>query len=169
MFIDILSQPFEATSLSVASKVCFAVVFLLAAKNWRHNPSVFIISSILFVNFVLANNVLVELLSEPSQPDENFYLRWVTYDALSIVSVILWHLVLRVKIEKITKVSMWLLLGNTIYYLAMHLDIIVNGNREPWLLWTLYTPTIHLVELVVAFGLFWFAFKSFTYKQPVTQ
>lgn len=169
MFIDILLQPDVATIISVISMVIFAVVFLFSAKNWRENPSAFIISSILFVNFVLANNALVNVLSAPTQPDNDFYLRWVRYDAFSIISVVLLHLVLRVKIEKITKICMWLLLANTIYYLAMHLDIIVNGNREPWMLWTLYTPVIHLVELSVGVSLFWFTAKNFTLKKSVTQ
>lgn len=169
MIIDILSQPTVATTISVISMVIFAVVFLLSAKSWRVSSSVFIISSILFVNFVLANNALVEVLSTPTQPDNDFYLRWVRYDAFSIIAVVLLHLVLRVKIEKTTKICMWLLLANTIYYLAMHLDIIVDGNREPWLLWTLYTPTIHLVELSVAVILFWFAAKNFTFEKSVTQ
>jgi hypothetical protein len=169
MFIDILSQPIVATTISVISMVIFAVVFLFSAKNWRVIPSVFIISTVLFVNFVLANNALVNVLSAPTQPDSDFYLRWVRYDAFSIISVVLLHLVLRVKIEKITKICMWLLLANTIYYLAMHLDIIVNGNRDPWLLWTLYTPVIHLVELSVAVSLFWFTAKNFTLKKSVTQ
>lgn len=131
----------------------FVVAFYLCYKNWRHSPSIFIVAAVLFVNFVLANNVLFDLLKNSSEPDYNFYLRWVQYDAISIISIIMLHLIFGVKSTVTTRVVMWLLFTNTLYYLAMHVDIIVNGNREPWWLWTLYTPTVHIIELIISLAL----------------
>ena len=169
MFIDILSQPEVATIISLIVMFSFVIAFLFAYKNWRKYPSVFIVSSVLFVNFILANNALYVLLAGSSAPDMDFYLRWVKYDAISIITIIALHLIFRVKVSLVAKVTMWLLLCNTVYYLAMHVDIMLIGNRESWLLWTLYTPTVHMVELVIAIGLIWQTARNTFFNKPVTQ
>ncbi len=169
MFIDILSQPIVATTISLIVMFGFVIAFLFAYKNWRKHPSVFIVSSVLFVNFVLANNALFALLANSSSPDIDFYLRWVKYDAISIITIIVLHLIFRVKVSVVAKVTMWLLVCNTAYYFAMHVDIILNGNRESWLLWTLYTPTVHIVELIIATGLTWQTARNSFFNKPVTQ
>jgi|GEM_PF-2017275 len=166
MLIDILSQPNIATGISIFTMLCFAAAFLLAYKNWRSNSSVFIVSSVLFVNFVIANNALFNLLTNSSTPDQNFYLRWIQYDAISIVAIIAIHLILRVKNSTTAKAAMWLLLSNSIYYAAMHIDIILLGNREPWLLWTLYTPVVHLVEVAIAATLIYSTVTNHFHNQP---
>jgi hypothetical protein len=169
MFIDILSHPYVAMTISLIVMFSFVIAFLFSCKNWRNYPSVFIVSSILFVNFVLANNALYALLADSSIPDMDFYLRWVKYDAISIITIISLHLIFRVKVSTVAKVTMWLLLCNTAYYFAMHVDIMVNGNREPWLLWSLYTPTVHIIELSIAFGLTWQAARNSFLNKTATQ
>ena len=154
MYVDILAQQDVATTISIFITLSFTVAFFLAYRGWRDNSSVFIISAVLFVDFVLANNALYDILvaTEITDP-ENFYLRWVQYDALAIIAIIVCHLIFRVKLQKITMFTMYLLMANAVMYLAMHLDIIIYGNREPWWLWTLYTPFVHLVELIIATSL----------------
>jgi hypothetical protein len=150
MFFDLLSRPEVATSISVLIMLCFVGAFCFAYKNWRGNPSVFISSAALLVNFVIANNALYEILGDPKVPTLNFYLKWVEYNAITIIFIIVTHLILRVKHHKLTVFMICLLFINVIAYLSMHIDIILNGNREPWWLWQIYTPLVNTTELCIA-------------------
>lgn len=150
MFYKLLSHPDIGQYISIFITICFVVAFCLAYKNWRSNPSVFITSAILFLNFAVANNALYEFLAATEPDYENYYLNWVGYNALSIVAIITIHLLARIKHDKISVVAMYLLLINVIMYMAMHIDIIIQGNRQPWLLWSLYGPTVNLSEISTA-------------------
>ena len=161
MFVNIIAQPDVATAISLFVTFSFVIAFIVAYKNCRNNPSVFIIGAVLFVDFVLANNALYNFLAETVITDpESFYLRWVQYDALAIICTIVCHLIFRVRHERVTMVIMYLLMFNAGMCIAMHLDIIVNGNREPWWLWTLYTPCVHLIELTIAVSLIWVSIRD---------
>ncbi|NQZ24461.1 MAG: hypothetical protein HRT53_20745 [Colwellia sp.] len=150
MFFDLLSQPEVATTISIIIMLCFVGAFFCAYKNWRNNPSVFITSLALAANFVIANNALYEILGNPEVPTLDFYLKWVEYNSLTIIFIILSHLILRVKHHKLSVSIMYLLLVNIIAYLSMHIDIILNGNREAWWLWHAYTPVVNFTELLIA-------------------
>jgi hypothetical protein len=169
MFFNLLSHPDIGIFISLFITASFVAAFAFAYKNWRHSPSVFITSSILFINFVLANNALYEFV-ESSNPDiANYYLNWVGYNALTIIAIIVVHIFVRTKHHKITITSMYLLLVNVIMYLAMHNDIILNGNREPWLLWSLYTPVVNITEIGLAFMLITHSVYFLYFKQHKTQ
>ena len=150
MFIDILEQPEVAFMIDLVTMLGFIIALVFAYKNCRDNPSVFILASILVANFVIANNALYSMILGPSEPDGNYYLRWVQYDSLTIIATIVIHLITRIEHHKLTKTAMYLLMVNIAVYMSMHIDIIVNGNREPWMLWTLYTPIVHLIELSIS-------------------
>ena len=150
MYFDLLNNPDTVKLIDFLVMLGFIGVFVLSYKNWRVNPSVFICGIILFSCFVVANNTFEYFwLTDNTQPDYNFYLRWLEYDVLAIISIITVHLVTRVKLHKATFAIMYLLAINTITYLAMHIDIMVLENRESWWLWTWYTPSTLLVELSI--------------------
>ena len=164
LILDALEQPNVAATISVFIMLSFAVALYLSYKNWKENPSVFIISATLFVNFFIANNALYEFLVE-SKPDIDFYLRWVQYDSITIIATIVAHYICKVKHHKITSMLMYFLSVNICMYLALHIDIIENGNREPWWLWTLYTPVVNCVELVIAFSIIIYSKRSLKNNQ----
>lgn len=149
-FLDALSKPEITATISVLIMLSFALAFYFSYQNNKSNPSVFIISAALFINFVIANNALYEFLAE-RKPDVDYYLRWVQYDSLTIIGSVIAHYIFKVKHHKLTSILMYLLLVNICMYMAVHIDIIEHGNREPWWLWTLYTPVINSVEIVIAF------------------
>jgi len=151
MFYNLLSHPELGTYISLFITASFVVAFVFAYKNWRNSPSVFITSAVLFVNFVLANNALYDFIESAAPDYENYYLNWVGYNALSIIAVIVTHIFVRTKHHKLTITAMYMLLINVIMYLAMHIDIILRGNRESWLLWELYTPIVNMTEIGLAF------------------
>jgi len=150
MYFDLLLQPETAKTISIIIMLCFVGAFFCAYKNWHNNQSVFITSAALAANFVIANNALYEILGNPSVPALDFYLKWVEYNSLTIIFIILSHLILRVKHHKLSVSIMYLLLINVIAYLSMHIDIIINGNTKAWWLWDVYTPTVNLTELIIA-------------------
>jgi hypothetical protein len=150
MFFNLLSHPEIGLYISLFITACFVIAFVFSYKNCRVNPSVFITSAVLFINFVIANNALYAFIENPEPNIENYYINWVGYNALSIIAIIVTHLVMRTKHHVVSLVSMYLLLINVIMYLSMHIDIIINGNREPWLLWQLYTPVVNVSEIGLA-------------------
>ncbi|PCH95371.1 MAG: hypothetical protein COB83_09015 [Gammaproteobacteria bacterium] len=152
MYLDVLSDKLTIQTLSVCITFLYLAAFYLSAKNWRGSPSVFILASILFVNFFIANNSLYGLLFEERDiPTEVYYLNWLRDDAISIIITILGHLILRVKIQKITACALWILVINTVLYAAMHIDIVVLNNRtEPWWLWSIYSVVVNSVEFLIA-------------------
>ncbi len=152
MYLDVLSDKLTIQTLSFCITFLYLTAFYLSAKNWRCSPSVFILASILFVNFFIANNSLYSLLFEERDiPTEIYYLNWLRDDAISIIITILGHLILRVKIQTITAFALWVLVINTILYAAMHIDIVVLNNRtEPWWLWSIYSVVVNVVEFLVA-------------------
>jgi hypothetical protein len=154
MYFDLLNNLEISQILDITVTLGFIGAFLLSYKNWRGNPSVFITSVILFGCFVVANNAFNYFLaSDNSQPDYHFYLRWLEYDVLAIIAIIIVHLITRVKFHKVTSLTMYLLAINTITYLAMHIDIMVLENRESWWLWSLYSPSTLLVEFAIIISL----------------
>ncbi len=150
MYLEFLSQANIVMAISIVIMLAFIVALFFAYKNYCNNVSVFITSSVLVANFVIANNVVYEMLAITAPAGPDFYLRWVQYNALSIIAIIAIHLALGVKHHKISLVTMYLLLINVIMYLAMHIDIILNGNRTPWLLWYVYTPVVNITEISIA-------------------
>lgn len=150
MFFNLLSHPEIGLYISLFITACFVIAFVLSYKNYGTNPSVFITSAVLFVNFAIANNALYVFLENPEPNIQNYYINWVGYNALSIIAIIVTHMIMRIRHHMVSVLSMYLLLVNVIMYLSMHIDIIINGNREPWLLWQLYTPVVNFSEMGLA-------------------
>ncbi|MDO6426194.1 hypothetical protein Q4489_04180 [Thalassotalea sp. 1_MG-2023] len=152
MYLDLITDKITIQALSVVITFLYLVAFILSAKNWRSSPSVFLLSCILFVNFFIANNSLYGLLFEERDiPTEVYYLNWLRDDVISIIATILSHLILRVKVQKITVFALWVLVINTVMYATMHIDIVVLNNRtEPWWLWGIYSVVVNTVEFIVA-------------------
>lgn len=150
MYFDLLNNPETAQIIDLLVMLGFIGVFILSYKNWRINPSVFITSVILFGCFVIANNTFEYFwLSDNTQSDYSFYLRWLQFDVLAIIAIISIHLITRIRFHKATSATMYLLAINTVTYLSMHIDIMVLENRDAWWLWTWYTPSILLVEFAI--------------------
>ena len=150
MYLDFLSQADVVKAISISITLAFIVSIVVAYKNCRNNPSVFIAAAVLAANFVIANNAVYEMLGFGPKQDLDFYLRWVEYNSLTIIAIIVIHLLTNIKHHKITVFSMYLLQINIIAYIAMHVDIIVKGNREPWILWQIYTPVVNVTEISIA-------------------
>ncbi|MDC9500261.1 hypothetical protein [Pseudoalteromonas sp. Angola-18] len=58
--------------------------------------------------------------------------------------------------------STYLLFGlsiNSLLFLAMHIDVFVRGNYEPWWFWSVYTVVINMMDIIMV-GIF-FVKKDF--------
>lgn len=129
----------------------FLVALLLSVKNWREQKSIFIASAIITLKIVLTADTLSLFVDVDSYSGTDYYLRWIQFDSLSIISIIIIHLLFRVRHSRMTSVIMYLLTVHVFLYLAMHVDIIENGNRTSWWLWDLYTPAFSIINLSIAF------------------
>ncbi|WDD99864.1 hypothetical protein [Thalassomonas actiniarum] len=127
----------------------FLAAFLLLAKNWREQKSVFIVSGILLLNIIITAETFSIFIDMDTYSGTDFYLRWVQFDSLSIIAIIIIHLLFRIPHSRVASVVMYLLIINVFFFLAMHIDIIESGNRTHWWLWDLYTPTINIVRLSI--------------------
>ncbi|MEL0633432.1 hypothetical protein V6237_11675 [Pseudoalteromonas carrageenovora] len=50
------------------------------------------------------------------------------------------------------RMSTYLLLGlsiNSLLFLAMHIDVFVCGNYEPWWFWSFYTVVINMMDIIM--------------------
>lgn len=50
------------------------------------------------------------------------------------------------------RISTYLLFGlsiNSLLFLAMHIDVFVRGNYEPWWLWSVYTIVINMMDIIM--------------------
>lgn len=150
MYFEVLADKNLGQILDVIVTLLFLVAFFLSAKNWRSSPSVFILSTILFVSFFISHNALVSMLTSEKLLAEVYYLNWLRDDAIAIIMTIAGHLILRVKVQKITALALWLLVINSATYAAMHIDIVILNNRtEPWWLWNIYSVVVNLVEFSI--------------------
>ena len=60
------------------------------------------------------------------------------------------------------RISTYLLFGlsiNSLLFLAMHIDVFVRGNYEPWWFWSVYTVVINMMDIIMV-GIF-FVKKDF--------
>ena len=77
------------------------------------------------------------------------YLIWFLYDLLTL-AVVLFPLLLRSRLGLVIKpASVYIFIGlivNAILFLAMYVDINVLDNKEPWMLWSIYSFTVNVVD-----------------------
>ncbi|WP_281555900.1 hypothetical protein [Thalassomonas sp. RHCl1] len=128
----------------------YFAAFLLSAKNWREQKSVFIASAILALNILITSDSFQIFIDMDTYAGTDFYLRWIEFESLSIIAIIIIHLLFRIPHSRVTSFVMYLLTINVFFHLAMHIDIIENRNRTSWWLWDLYTPTMNIVTLSIA-------------------
>ena len=128
----------------------FLSAFLLSARNWREQKSIFIASAILALNFVVTGSTFQLFIDMDTYKGTDFYLRWIEFDSLSIIAIIISHLLFRIEHSRVTSIAMYLFTINVFFHLAMHIDIMESGNRVSWWLWDLYTPAINIISLSMA-------------------
>ncbi|WP_158684636.1 hypothetical protein [Pseudoalteromonas sp. T1lg48] len=72
---------------------------------------------------------------------------WASADLLTIVALFIVQ-GRRVKIPVLYYCAVGLVL-NAMLHIVMHLDIVIQGNREPWWLWSLYSIGINLNDALM--------------------
>ena len=77
------------------------------------------------------------------------YLNWFLYDLITILVISFWLLVKSVKLFTASIYVIAGLLLNASFMLSMHYDIFILGNREPWLLWSVFSIGVNLLDLMM--------------------
>jgi len=80
------------------------------------------------------------------------YLDWALYD----FSTLIFLFVTYQSIKKTTPSFLYLICGllvNMSLLLAMHIDVFIYNNQEYWLLWSIYTFGVNLIDLIMIVAL----------------
>ena len=101
------------------------------------------VSAIMFASYYFS-----DLFHDLSSGTE-IYFTWFIYDLLTLL-VVLFPLLFKRRLNLILKpASIYIFIGlivNAILFLAMFIDMNLLGNREPWLLWSIYSFTVNAVD-----------------------
>lgn len=101
------------------------------------------VSAIMFASYYFS-----DLFHDLSSGTE-IYFTWFIYDLLTLL-VVLFPLLFKRRLNLILKpASIYIFFGlivNAILFLAMFIDMNLLGNREPWLLWSIYSFTVNAVD-----------------------
>jgi hypothetical protein len=75
------------------------------------------------------------------------YIELFCYDVVTLFFILFLRYYLPEK-----RISTYLLFGlsiNSLLFLAMHIDVFVRGNYEPWWLWSVYTIVINMMDIIM--------------------
>lgn len=75
------------------------------------------------------------------------YIELFCYDVVTLFFILFLRYFLPEK-----RISTYLLFGlsiNSLLFLAMHIDVFVRGNYEPWWFWSVYTVVINMVDIIM--------------------
>lgn len=153
MILESLQNVELAKTINSFIVLLFLWGFFMSYKNWRSNPSVFILASVFLASFTFGSNVFNEyVLHLDETPIEYYYLDYIRDDLLAIVAVMLAHFALKINVQKVTVITLSILLLNSLMYAFMHIDIVELQNKTaPWTWWdSFYTVFINAIEILVA-------------------
>jgi len=82
----------------------------------------------------------------------SFYLNFALYDIATITALLCLYKI----VKKTTPSFLYLILGlsiNTIFFLLMHIDLIIYENKEQWWLWDAYIYSVNLIDFIMIVAL----------------
>ncbi|MCF2862815.1 MULTISPECIES: hypothetical protein [Pseudoalteromonas] len=104
---------------------------------------------LLWVSFVMAVSYFISDHFHNFFTSADTYMTWVMYD---LVTLALISVIFAFKSPKASPGVVYVVIGlsfNTSLFLAMHYDIVIQGNVTPWWLWSLYSIGMNLSDLTM--------------------
>ena len=104
-------------------------------------------SFIMFLSYFTSDD-LFNLFALPE-----IYITWFIYDVVTLGLIAIFYAYFRCNPSVGVK---YLYLGlslNSFLFLAMHIDIVITGNKERWILWDLYSIGVNLIDFMMIFAL----------------
>jgi NhaP-type Na+/H+ or K+/H+ antiporter len=111
----------------------------------KKDLSVLISSFLVFISYFTSDHFLDFWVVDNTK----FYIQYFYYDLATVFVIFCAHLVTRTKTSKVSYYVYCGLVANSIFFLAMHIDIFVHGNKEPWWLWNLYAIAVNIIDFIM--------------------
>ncbi|MDE3272972.1 hypothetical protein [Pseudoalteromonas sp. G4] len=127
------------------------LMFFLGQKD----KSIILTSLIMFISYYISGE-WHWLIDDKS----DVYLLWIAFDYITILFISLSHKLAKLKSNSAVKYIYFCLFINSMLFLGMHVDVIVNENTEPWWYWNLYSYGMILIDFSMAASLV--IFRDFT-------
>ncbi|BBN82880.1 hypothetical protein PA25_28650 [Pseudoalteromonas sp. A25] len=124
--------------LAFALNVSFALLKVI--KNY----SLLITSGSMALSYFLSNH-FYEAIRVATSP----YLVWLVYDLVTMGCIWSCHKLFTAKPTLAYFYVMFGLMANSFMFIAMHFDRKVVENSEPWILWTIYSISINVFDLMM--------------------
>jgi len=138
MYLDSITG--QLVGIFIEWGVLMAFLFNLSTSINKVDKSPLILSAIMALSYFATD--VIKLSDAP-------YLNWFLYDLITILVISFWLLVKSVKLFTASIYVIAGLLLNASFMLSMHYDIFILGNREPWLLWSVFSIGVNLLDLMM--------------------
>jgi len=138
MYLDSITG--QLVGIFIEWGVLMAFLFNLSTSINKVDKSPLILSAIMALSYFVTD--VIKLSDAP-------YLNWFLYDLITILVLSFWLLVKSVKLFTASIYVIAGLLLNASFMLSMHYDIFILGNREPWLLWSVFSIGVNLLDLMM--------------------
>jgi len=83
----------------------------------------------------------------------DIYFTWFIYDIVTLGLIVTFALFYK---HRPSTGVVYIYIGlsvNSILFFAMHIDILVLGNKEHWFLWDIYSAGVNIFDFIMIFGL----------------
>lgn len=124
----------------------FLMAFLYNLVSYLNNPD----KKLVQLAFIVT---LSYFLSGVYQLSENFYFNLVFYDLATLLVIALWVFLFDVKTFPAFYYIFIGLTCNATLAAAMYYDIYILQNREPWLLWSVYSFGTNIIDILMVLAL----------------
>lgn len=131
--------------ITITSNIAYALLFIYHFVKKQSNKSLMILAGCLCLSMVL-NHVFISYRDSLDMAGEvylslivNYYLVMLILNAIVIVSIALLHQVLKVPCHYVVRYIFRCMLISIALNMALHFDVMIVGNKEPYELWTLYS------------------------------
>lgn len=146
-----LTEFFGFFSLSAFAMWGFLMAFFfnlfVYSLDIKRDSTLLLSSFIMMISYTASDYFLTWISVRTSD-----YFDWALYDLATVATLMLAYLLLK----KTSSSFLYLILGlsiNTLFFLAMYLDVFIFGNQKPWLLWDIYTYTVNIIDLIMIVAL----------------
>ncbi|MBQ4799609.1 hypothetical protein J8L73_10800 [Pseudoalteromonas sp. MMG006] len=137
---NLLIPPEVSIYIGVFVQWSFLMAFLYSLATSINNPQkqAVWLSLVMVVSYCLSTIIDIYNFS---------YIELFCYDVITLFFILFLRYYLPEK-----RISTYLLFGlsiNSLLFLAMHIDVFVRGNYEPWWFWSLYTVVINIMDIIM--------------------
>ncbi len=147
---NVLIPPEVSVYIGVLVQWGFLMAFLYSLTTSINNPT----KQAVWLSLVMAISYCFSFFIDIY---DITYIELFCYDVVTLFFIFFLRYYLPEK-----RISTYLLFGlsiNSILFLAMHIDVFVRGNYEPWWFWSVYTVVINMMDIIMV-GIF-FVKKDF--------